>query len=299
MLHKVDEERLPVVLERRRAGIGLDLQLLAVLRLAIDEVLPRHHRVAGDVGSDAAALAEGDILVEDGVVERPRAVRLADVADHRVVAVEALVVPGKLRQRRRQHLLSAVRERGPEGTHRVIVRLRERLRVLPARDGPRMLPEVEEVLPLLRRRQNAIDNADVHHAARIHTGLRISGHGDFNHARAVVVGVPLHTVIDLEALQALDGRRVLHRFQDAKADLNSIWRLAKFGKVRNSGGNRLAAPCRHFKCPRLQRERTGNRYGRHDKCLQFHDWIISNLAPCCLERTKILKFAIRSLHPMG
>ena len=296
MLHEVDEERLPVVLERRRTGIGLDLQLLAVLRLAIDEVLPRHHRVAGDVGSDAAALAEGDILVEDGVVERPGAVRLADVADHRVVAVEALVVPGKLRQRRRQHLLSAVRERGPEGTHRVIVRLRERLHVLPARDGPRMLPEVEEVLPLLRRRQDAVDDGELHLvAARLErhgAGLRARRHLHLDDDEPRTPGgkrrllrVPFDAVTRRDELAAvrltleLDWTRQTDLTDEAGGQSLQLRLKADLGLLNR----RLELEGERLALPRRDLVRPGRHPGRHQRDRHhYRHFVHRRLTPCSL-----------------
>ena len=173
---EVDEERSPVVLELRRAGqkllpalnvrphtigyfhifIFAQFHIFTFLLLPRDIVLPRTHRVARDVGAKSTLPPELDILVEYLVVEDPCAVRLPYAADHRVVAVVALVVPGEIQERHGKRLAAAVGERAPYRLHLGVVLLREWLHIEVARNSPRMLPEVEEVFPFLRRRQNAI-----------------------------------------------------------------------------------------------------------------------------------------------
>ena len=76
-----------------------------------------------------------------------------------MVCVVALVVPRQVQKRDRQGLRAAFHERSVNRLHRRVVFLRERLDAEVAGDGPRMLPEVEKVFPLSRRRQNAIRDA--------------------------------------------------------------------------------------------------------------------------------------------
>ena len=173
VLRKVDEKHPPVFVEERTPGLRLYADLLAVGVGVVDLVAPRTHRVAGNVGTKPALPAELHVLVEDGVVERPFPVRIPAAADHRAVRVVALVVPGLVDKRDRERLLTGGGEHLPERLHRGVVLGRERLHAVDARDGPRMLPEVEEVFPLARRRQDAVEDLHLELAEIVLALLRV------------------------------------------------------------------------------------------------------------------------------
>ena len=94
-------------------------------------------------------------------------------ADHRAVCVVALVVPGLIDERDRERLLACGREHFPKRLHRSVMLGRKRFHAVDARDGPRMLPEVEEVFPLARRRQDAVENLHLELAEIVLARLRV------------------------------------------------------------------------------------------------------------------------------
>ena len=173
VLREVDEKITPVFVEERLARPRLGADLPAVGVDVVDHVAPRAHGVACDVGTKPALPAELHVLVEDGVVERPFPVRIPAAADHRAVRVVALVVPGLVDERDRERLLTGGGEHLPERLHRGVVLGRERLHAVDARDGPRMLPEVEEVFPLARRRQDAVEDLHLELAEIVLARLRV------------------------------------------------------------------------------------------------------------------------------
>ena len=130
--------------------------------------------------AEAAVPAEQDVGVKKLEVMRPGAVRVAHRLDHRTVAVVALVVPRQIHERDGERLLSGGGEHLPERLHLRVVRRGERLHARHARHGPRVLPEVEVVFPLLRGRQHAVHHAHLQVAELVGTrlGVRIDGNGD-------------------------------------------------------------------------------------------------------------------------
>ena len=246
MLREVLEERPPVFVEERTPGPRLDADLLAVGVDVVDLVAPRAHRVAGDVGTETALAAELDILVEDGVVERPLAVGELAAADHRAVCIIALVVPGLVDERDRERLLAGGREHLPKRLHRGVMLGRKRLHAVDARDGPRMLPEVEEVLPLARRREDAVENLHLELPEIVLARLCVRCGGNRRKVEPRGLRVVDGAVCLELVFERLYAGIVANGQESAAANRHARRRAGDFRVfIRHKDGPALAAPDRH------------------------------------------------------
>ena len=284
MLGEVREERAPVFLEEVGARLRLGLVHLAVLVEPADLVAPRAHRVAGDVRTKSAIAAEKDVVVEELEVVRPGAVGVAHRLDHRTVAVVALVVPRQIHERDGERLLPGGGEHLPERFHLRVVRGGERLHARRARNGPRMLPEVEVVLPLLRGRQHAIHHAHLQVAELVRAGLgvRVDLNGDDTfHIGTECATPPHHAVRHGSVVERAHLRDELHVPRHARFHVDALRRgifpgerRAVFPRraerdllaLRHPGRHGFAAPGGQFNCGRRKRHAA-------DRQQYFlHDW---------------------------
>ena len=126
-----------------------------------------------------------------------------------------------------------------------------------------MLPEVEVVLPLLRRRQHAIYDAHVHHAASVNAWLRVRRDRHLDDAGTAVAAAPLHKIVSLDPLERVRFRRILYKLQHAcaESDARAVRRRPQLGKIGHAGGDRLAAPCDDIECAGGRAEREHRRKG--------------------------------------
>ena len=185
---------------------------------------------------------------------RPGAVRMAHSLDHRTVPVVALVVPWQVHERDGERLLPGCGEHFPERFHFLVMRRGERLHARRARNGPRMLPEVEVVLPLLRGRQHAVDHAHLQVAERVRARLRVRvhRHGD----DALRVGAegalaPHDAVWHGSIVERAHLRDELHVARHARLHVDALMRGRLLGKGRAALSGRsphdflaLRHPCR-------------------------------------------------------
>ena len=180
---------------------------------------------------------------------------MAHRLDHRTVAVVALVVPRQIHQRDGKRLLSGGGKHLPEGFHLRIVRGGERLHARRARDCPRMLPEVEVVLPLLRGRQHAIHHAHLQVAELVRAGLGVRVDLDGHDTLRAVVGratSPHHAVWHGGVVERAHLRDELHVPRHARFHVDAL-RRGIFPGERRAAFSRgteydllaLRHPCRH------------------------------------------------------
>ena len=184
MLCEVGEKRRPIVLVLLRSRFRAH-RLVFLSRLVPPDAtfIPWADRVARNVGSKPAGQSELHVFVEDRVVECPRAILGLYVANHRLVAVAALAAPRKTHDCRRDDFLAERRKLRPKWAHRVVMLLRKRRRLAAARDGPRMLPEIEVIAALAHRSYRSIKNLDAEISERMDARLRITRHLDLHDAR--------------------------------------------------------------------------------------------------------------------
>ena len=290
------KEHAPVVLELLRAGLGDAGLGLALRVLPADDIPPWTERIAADGRPESAPAAELHILIEDGIVELPRAVLAFHAPDHRTVRIVALVVPRLGQNRRRDGLLSGARQKLVDGTHLGVVLLGERLDVMIARNGPRMLPEVEEVLPLLRRRQDAIDDGELHLvAARLErhgAGLRARRHLHLDDDEPRTPGgkrrllrVPFDAVTRRDELAAvrltleLDWTRQTDLTDEAGGQSLQLRLKADLGLLNR----RLELEGERLALPRRDLVRPGRHPGRHQRDRHHYRHFVHRcLTPCSL-----------------
>ena len=193
--------------------------------------------------------AELDVRVELREVDRGGAVRAARVLHHRLVAVLALVVPGEIDEGHRQRLLSRRGEQLPNRLHRRIVLLRKRLHARRARHGPRMLPEIEVVLPVPGRRQHLVHHAHLHVADRITTRLGIRGDLNLDDLRSLRLRVPFHAILGNQTFRRLRLRGVFHVARHARLHDEARGHRPHGLSRRQPRAHRLAAPRGQFNRP--------------------------------------------------
>ena len=152
MLGKVAQERAPVFGVGSLAGLSLDkLYAIGSLVVVVEAQVPRNHCVAGDEPVDADVVHhEVDISVEDGIIERPRAVDVLDAGHHRVVMILGLSVPRLVHDARGDAVLSGIGKHLHYRAHRVEVFLAPQRYLIISGYRVGVLPEVEVGGPLLR-----------------------------------------------------------------------------------------------------------------------------------------------------
>ena len=125
MTGKVAQECAPIFGICSVAGLCLyKLYAVGSLVVVVEFQIPWYHGVAGDEPVDANVVHhEVDISVEDGIIERPRAVDVLDACHHRVVMVFGLSVPGLVHDACGDAVLSGIGKHLHDGAHCVEVRL--------------------------------------------------------------------------------------------------------------------------------------------------------------------------------
>ena len=124
--------------------------------------------------------------------------------------------------------------------------LRKRLHAAVPRDRPRVLPQVQEVLPLARRGQDAVDNRDFEIARLVDAGFGIRRGGHRQDPRAFPARAPFHAVVERlarpEFLDAVLDFVVADGFRGSRLQRDSF-RSAAYGRIaRQRQVVRLAAP---------------------------------------------------------
>ena len=125
MTGKVAQECAPVFGVSIVAGLCLyKLHAVGGLVVVVEAQVPGYHGVAGDEPVDADIVHHKlHVAVEDGIIERPRAVDVLDACHHRVVMVLGLSVPGLVHDAGGNAVLSGIGKHLHDGAHCVEVRL--------------------------------------------------------------------------------------------------------------------------------------------------------------------------------
>ncbi len=177
VLFKVAQERRPILRKLRPGRITQEKAFVARGCVGvIQPPRPGKQRVTVDLPGDAAAHRELHVAVEHRVIEAPGAIGQTHVLHHGTVIIVIPSAPWPVGERRRDDLLPALGQFLEIRPHHLEMLLAPRFDVVPPRDRPRVLPQIEMKLPVRRRRQGRGQDFELErNHERFHP---ISPHGD-------------------------------------------------------------------------------------------------------------------------
>ena len=176
VLGKRLEHAHPELFVSRFARLAVEvLELVAGLVEVLEAQAPRHHGVAVDFFLHTARHHEFHPLVEHGIVEPPSAVGLLHPGHHAFERIVGLAVPRLVHDGCSNHLTTRLGIALHDRAHQVEMFLAERLYIVIACHGIRILPQVEVEGPVLRFRQHTVFHRN--HQRKLCQDLTVFLHG--------------------------------------------------------------------------------------------------------------------------